>query len=253
MSDHASMGHRSSFERLADASRARSSLSTDPQLAALMGTVDAIAADIFRRLGRRIELEELKGVGYLAAVECQHRFDPSVGASLVTFAWRRIEGAMIDRARKERWFNELRFAVGAHTEALRETLDLTDRDAAWDSGSATHARWAAQAVGRAAIFAMARRAFDPEAASDECERWELYALLDRCMKALPDDQRQVLRRLWADGWSLADIGAELGVSKEYARRLNLKAIDNMRRLMGSASIREDVSTSTGADATGRKG
>lgn len=253
MNEHARTSQRSSFERLADASRARSSLSTDPQLAALLGTVDAIAADIFRRLGRRIELEELKGVGYLAAVECRQRYDPSIGATLVTFAWRRIEGAMIDRARKERWFNELRFAVGAHAEALRETLDVTDKDACWDSGGSTQARWAAQAVGRAAIFAMARRAFDPEAASDECERWELYALLDRCMKALPDDQRQVLRRLWADGWSLAEIGAELGVSKEYARRLNLKAIDNMRRLMGSAAVRGDDSTSTGLDSVGKKG
>lgn len=252
MNSHAPFGERSSFERLADATRARSTLTADPQLAALMGAVDAIAEDVFRRLGRRIEVDELRSVGYLAAWECRQRFDPSAGATLVTFAWRRIEGAMLDRARKERWFNEIRYAVGAYSDALRETLDVTDRDAAWDGGGSSQVKWAAQATGRAAVFAMARRAFSPDAAEDECERWELYGLLDRCMKRLPEEQRQVLRRLWVDGWSLAEIGAEIGVSKEYARRLNVKAIDNMRRMMGSACLPDDANPQDGAESAKRK-
>lgn len=239
MKELAHSDRRSTFEQVAETSRARSTLAADPQLGALMGAVDAIAEAVFRRLGRRIELEELRGVGYLAAWECRQRYDPAVGASIITYAWLRIEGAMLDRARKERWFNEIRYAVGAHAEGMREALDVSDQDAAWGPAGGAQANWAAQAVGRAAIFAMARRAFDPAAASDECERWELNGLLDRCMNQLPDEQKQVLRRLWVDGWSLAEIGDELGVSKQWARRLNMKAIDNMRRMMSVAPTQED--------------
>lgn len=244
MTKAASSARASSFEQLADTSRARSTLASDPELSALMGAVDAIAEAVFRRLGRRIELEELKGVGYLAAWECRQRFDPSFGASIVTYAWLRIEGAMLDRARKERWFNEIRYAVGGHAEGMREALDVTDQDASWEKGAGTQTKWAAQAVGRAAIFAIARRAFEPGAASDECERRELHGLVDRSMAQLPEDQRQVLHRLWVDGWSLAEIGEELGVSKQWARRLNIKAIDNMRRLM---SVAPDAEGESGAD------
>jgi DNA-directed RNA polymerase specialized sigma24 family protein len=52
------------------------------------------------------------------------------------------------------------------------------------------------------------------------------------MARLPEQDRHVLRRLWLEGWSLSDLGGELGVSKEYARRLNVRAIDRMRKLMG---------------------
>lgn len=213
---------------------ALATVAADNQIGSLLGLVHGIAREVHRRLNGRIELDELVSEGYLALVQCKGRYDPSQGASLATFAYRRIEGAMLDHARKKRWFDASRYAVGGYLESVREVLDASHGDAEWDGSSraGTDARWAAQAVGRTAIVAMARRVFGDGAAEDTSERRELLALLRDAMAKLPEQDRHVLRRLWLEGWSLSDLGGELGVSKEYARRLNVRAIDRMRKLMG---------------------
>lgn len=213
---------------------------SDSEVSSLLGLVHSIASEVQRRLRGRIELDELVAEGYLALVQCKGRYDATQGASLATFAYRRIEGAMLDHARKKRWFDESRYAVGGYLNSVREVLDATDEDASWDSasGAGTDARWAAQAVGRATVLVMARRAYTDTPTVAEVERRELLRLLEDSMAKLPEQDRHVLRRLWVQGWSLSDLGAELGVSKEYARRLNVRAIDRIRRLMGSSDARE---------------
>ncbi len=225
---------------------ALATVASDNQIAGLLGLVHGIAREVHRRLNGRIELDELISEGYLALVQCKGRHDLSRGASLATFAYRRIEGAMLDHARKKRWFDASRYAVGGYLESVRQMLDASHGDAEWDASSrvGTDARWAVQAVGRTAVVAMARRVFGDGAADDMSEHRELLELLRDAMARLPEQDRHVLRRLWLEGWSLSDLGGELGVSKEYARRLNVRAIDRMRRLMGltaaTAAVVRDV-------------
>jgi RNA polymerase sigma factor for flagellar operon FliA len=216
---------------------ALASAASDQQIGSLLGLVHGIAREVHRRLSGRIELDELIAEGYLALVQCRERFDASHGASLATFAYRRIEGAMLDHARKKRWFDESRYAVGGYLSAMREVLDASIDDASWEgcSRAGMDARWAAQAVGRTAVISMTRRAFGEAAPEGEVERAELLRLMRDCLGRLPEQDRHVLRRLWIEGWSLSDLGGELGVSKEYARRLNVRALDRMRKLMGAGA------------------
>jgi RNA polymerase sigma factor (sigma-70 family) len=159
---------------------------------------------------------------------------------------------MLDHARKKRWFDASRYAVGGYLESVREVLDASHGDAEWDGASraGTDARWAAQAVGRTAVLAMARRVFGDAAADNPSERQELLGLMRDAMARLPEQDRHVLRRLWLEGWSLSDVGGELGVSKEYARRLNVRAIDRMRKLMGLATSAAPASGDERCNANG---
>lgn len=235
LSSSSSMGTRAASEF------ALAALAADQQIGSLLGLVHGIAREVHRRVGGRIELDELISEGYLALIQCRDRYDATQGASLATFAYRRIEGAMLDHARKKRWFDESRYAVGGYLSSMREVLDASIDDATWDGASRTgaDARWASQAVGRAAVVSMARRAFGGDANDDAVERAELLRLMRECLDRLPEQDRHVLRRLWLEGWSLSDLGTELGVSKEYARRLNVRALDRMRRLMGAATTADD--------------
>ena len=231
---------------------ALAALASDSQISSLLGLVHGIAREVHRRLSGRIEIDELISEGYLALVQCKGRYDPSQGASLATFAYRRIEGAMLDHARKKRWFDASRYAVGGYLESVREVLDASHGDAEWDGSSraGTDARWAAQAVGRTAVLAMARRVFGDAAADNPSERQELLGVMRDAMARLPEQDRHVLRRLWLEGWSLSDVGGELGVSKEYARRLNVRAIDRMRKLMGLATSAAPASGDERCNANG---
>lgn len=237
---------------------ALASAASDQQIASLLGLVHGIAREVHRRVHGRIDLDELIAEGYLALVQCRGRYDASQGASLATFAYRRIEGAMLDHARKKRWFDESRYAVGGYLGSVQEVLEATHEDASWDGSSraGSDARWAAAAVGRTAVLAMARRAFTEREGDEQTERRELLALMNDCLGRLPEQDRHVLRRLWLEGWSLSDLGGELGVSKEYARRLNVRAIDRMRKLMGAApppeagATEEDGGGSAGKERKG---
>jgi RNA polymerase sigma factor for flagellar operon FliA len=229
---------------------ALASAASDQQLGSLLGLVHGIAREVHRRMSGRIELDELISEGYLALVQCRERYDASQGASLATFAYRRIEGAMLDHARKKRWFDESRYAVGGYLSSMREVLDASIDDSGWEGASrvGADARWAVQAVGRTAVVSLARRAFGDSAPEGAAERGELLRRMRDCLEMLPEQDRHVLRRLWIEGWSLSDLGGELGVSKEYARRLNVRALDRMRRLMGAGATAKEGEEDGGQSA-----
>lgn len=208
----------------------------DQDLVGLIGLVQSIGRDVHRRIGGRIELDDLVGEGYLALVRSRDRYDPVVGASFATFAYRRIEGAMLDLARRRRWFNEFQFLAGGYTDSMRELLDATHADSEWDGrGAESDARFAARAVGRTAVAGMMGRSLAGEA-SESIESAESRSMLLDALGRLSEEDKLVLRRIWIEGRSLSEVGAELDVSKEYARRLNIRALDRIRRIMMVAPV-----------------
>lgn len=226
----------------ADAQSALLAVVRNQDLVGLLGLVQSIAREVHRRLGGRIDLDDLVGEGYLALVRCRDRFDPATGATFATFAYRRIEGSMLDLARRRFRMSESRYLAGGYLEAVGDVLDATSSDAEWDGrGPSSDARFAARAVGRTAMASLIRRSGggSAEAGDDEVrggELRELKELLQDALGRLGEQDQLVLRRLWLEGRSLGQLGAELGVSKEYARRLNLRALDRIRRLMSAAPM-----------------
>src|SRR5689334_1067511 len=58
------------------------------------------AATIFPRVKKHIEFEELVAFGNEGLAEAAQRVDPDSGAAFTTYAWYRVQGAIIDGLRR---------------------------------------------------------------------------------------------------------------------------------------------------------
>lgn len=65
----------------------------------LVPLVRAIAADTIRGKPRTILFEDLVGYGMVGLCEAAQRFDPSQGTKFSTYAYRRIQGSILDGLR----------------------------------------------------------------------------------------------------------------------------------------------------------
>jgi RNA polymerase sigma factor (sigma-70 family) len=65
--------------------------------------VRAIALNLKRRLPPSIEVDDLVQQGSLGLMHAADRFDPAVGIDLITYARRRVIGAMLDSIRRRHW------------------------------------------------------------------------------------------------------------------------------------------------------
>lgn len=54
----------------------------------------------YRLSGRYCDHEDVVSAGMVGLIQCADKFDPDKNASFVTFAWRRIRGAMFDEIKK---------------------------------------------------------------------------------------------------------------------------------------------------------
>ena len=68
-----------------------------------------------------------------------------------------------------------------------------------------------------------------EMAEEAIYHQQLHDALEAALDAIPDQYSEVLRQRHYDGLSLAEIGESRGVSAEYVRRLEYKAIRYMHR------------------------
>lgn len=210
--------------------------------------VERIARRVWRGLRLRIDVDDVVQLGMIGLVEAWERFDETAGVPFGGYAHLRVRGAILDglsgltgmtRAQL-RMLQRFRGAT-----SYQESLGVAGATTAMDD--ATYLANAVRGVTLAADFAEIADATDPDDApvsgamparpdrAVESKRRieDLHAALER----LPDDQANLLRAHYLEGRSLADIGAELGVSRSWACRLHARAIDAMRRHLPDARAR----------------
>ena len=91
-----------------------------------LDVVQKAAKMIYVRVKEHVELDELIAFGNTGLAEAAQRFDPTRGASFSTFAWYRVQGAIIDGLRK---LTHLPRATWRKLVALRAANDSTPLDA----------------------------------------------------------------------------------------------------------------------------
>ncbi len=204
------------------------------------------AARVFYpRVREHVELDELIAMANVGLVEAATRYDPALGASFRTFAWYRVQGAIVDGLRR---MTNLPRRVWAQIVVLRATADYLEAQASrggvarateGERTTADKLREVKDAIG--AIRTMYVVAIDSvpaemmpsdaPAIDDQLGRRRQAARLTEALAKLPERERTLLDKHYREGKTLLDAGIELGMSKSWASRLHARAVDRLRELM----------------------
>jgi len=200
---------------------------------------------VWPRVQGHVDKHELLSLGDLGLVEAASRWDPAGGASFATFAWYRVQGAILDGLRKS---SNLPKRVWAQIVALRAAGELLEaqlkKEAAARAKGApvesdTRARLREVRAAMSAVqtaYVVATRSFDEIEHSPEPEespearidREALRARIDAAIAALPPRERALVEKHYVEGKNLLEAGEELGISKSWASRLHAQAVERLR-------------------------
>lgn len=203
---------------------------------------------IYPRVRAHVEYEELVALASTGLAEAAQRFDPARGVAFSTFAWYRVQGAVIDGLRRA---TMLPRRVWVQLVALRAASDYLEHRGERDAGAAQRgappptgadalaaARTAMQAIRTmymTSLEAMQEAGFDPASPAagpdDQLATGRLGARLREALAALPDRERALMTKHYWEGKNLLEAGAELGISKSWASRLHAQAVERLRALV----------------------
>jgi RNA polymerase sigma factor for flagellar operon FliA len=210
------------------------------------------AAMIHPRVRDHVAFEDLVALANTGLAEAATRYDPERGATFATFAWYRVNGAIIDGLRKA---TQLPRRTWARLVALRAASDYLEHRAERDRGAAQRgmppaggadalaavqqAMSAIRTMYVTSLETMRDRGFDvedgaPGPASQLDTSW-LAARLRKAIESLPDKERALVTKHYWEGKNLLEAGAELGMSKSWASRLHAQAVERLRAIIDAGS------------------
>ncbi len=202
---------------------------------------------IFPRVKEHLEFDELVSLGNAGLAEAASRYDADKGATFATFAWYRVQGAVIDGIRR---MTPLPRRVWHKLVALRAAADYLEHQGEREAGAAKTGAQppagadALEAVRRSisairtmymtSLESLAERSgFDPQSAalspSQALDQKQLSGRLASALADLPAREKALLTKHYYEGKNLLEAGEELGISKSWASRLHAQAVDRLRR------------------------
>ena len=203
---------------------------------------------IFPRVRDHIEFDELVALGNVGLADAANKFDPTRGASFSTYAWYRVQGAIVDGLRKQ---SNLPRRVWAKLIALRAAGEYLENRAERDTGAAQQGTPPAEGADALAAIKSAMSAirtmyvtsldgmreggFDAAdtapGADDRLDTGRLSAKVREAVASLPDRERDLMTKHYYEGKNLLEAGSELGISKSWASRLHAQAVERLRSIV----------------------
>ena len=206
------------------------------------------AAMVFPRVKAHIEFDELVALANTGLAEAAQRFDPERAVAFKTFAWYRVQGAIVDGLRRH---TALPRRVWAQLVALRAASEYLEHRSERDAGAAKRGIGKPQgadalAAVKSALSAIRTMYFcsleglqqegydaaDTQPPSgDRLDAARLSAKLRDALATLPDKERALVTKHYWEGKNLLEAGAELGISKSWASRLHAQAVEKLRAIV----------------------
>ncbi len=230
------------------------------RIAAGVPFVESLARRVASSMPHSIELGDLVQDGMLGLIDAAYRYDEARGIKFETFAERRVRRAMIDALRRDAWprvVRRQRRELEAAREELRRELgaepSLADLAARVGSDEAR--------LGRTIIRINTIESTSPLSAGENVDGATLPAALipseppspdrayedrevrDRIRAAialLPPRERKVIGRYYYGEATMKQIGAEIGVNESRVSQLHARAIQRLRKALGTDCSAEDA-------------
>jgi RNA polymerase sigma factor for flagellar operon FliA len=211
------------------------------------------AAMIFPRVKEHVEFDDLFAFGAAGLAEAAQRYDERKGASFATFAWYRVQGAIVDGLRKQ---TNLPRRVWRTLVALRAANAYLENRAERDRGAAERGVAAPQGADAldsvksalSAIRTMYMTSFEvlvadgydqalPVETSPE-ERLHSQRMAKKlrdALESLPEREAAMIKKHYWEGKNLVEAGEEMGISKSWASRLHAQAVEKLRTIVDAES------------------
>ncbi len=206
------------------------------------------AGMIYPRVRDHVEFEELVALGNAGLAEAAQRYDPDRGATFATFAWYRVQGAMVDGLRK---MTALPRRTWAKLVALRAAGEYFEHRADRDAGAQQRgvnppegaealaalrtAMSAIRTMFATSLEAMQEAGHDIASETDDAgERLDTQRIahkLRTALEALPARERELMTKHYWEGKNLMEAGEELGISRSWACRLHAQAVERLRAVV----------------------
>lgn len=205
----------------------------------------SLASRIHHSIPVPFDFEDLVAWGQIGLAEAVRDFDPDRGCQFATFAFYRIRGAIYDGVSKMGWTSRA-WLRKRRTEALSRAA-LQEDESQGDSTApslAESSRWFRNATDRLAVVYLASQSDEGEerltvvdpspAPATLLASREIAEKLRALVEKLPVLEGQLIRAVYFEGTSLQEAADRIGVSKSWASRLHVKALEqlavNLRRL-----------------------
>lgn len=209
----------------------------DEMVETAMEVLDQVAWRMVRRFGSQIQREDLLSIGHLALMDILRRYDPEQ-SPLEPYLRARLKWAMLDGIRAQTHGRFIRGRASAMRTSghLSEAKEGEARPEQGPLSEASHTvvlrntlRDHALAMGVKLVVADAGGEMAVTNSSQNPERLtQRRVLLDALRQAVTelDDvrQRELIERHYFGGEPVADIAADLGLSKSWASRLHAAAV-----------------------------
>ncbi|ABL83947.1 sigma-70 family RNA polymerase sigma factor [Nocardioides sp. JS614] len=209
-----------------------------------------LVRETMARVPSYMDRNDLHSAGLLALVQAARAFDPERGVPFAGYASTRIRGALVDELRSVDWASRSVRRRAREIEAARARLAATLGQFPDDAAVAEALGITPEEIGKADsevaravvlpldagpnagfVESLAGRDPGPE---EEALRAERAQYLAAAVEELPERLRHVVRGYFIAQRPMAELAAELGVSKSRISRLQTEALALLRDALAEA-------------------
>ncbi len=186
----------------------------------------AVAAQMRSQSPSYITLKDLRAAAEFGLVQAAHSFDDRRDVTFTTFAYYRIRGAILDFLRETARTSRVERQYNDYSEEKGKRWD--------DAVNAENDLSPAQAdEGESAAFSDAIWGDIPEPAHHArfCEQLiqrEQRQRMRKAVRRLPARSRELLEAYYFESHTLAEVGAQMSLSKSWLSRLHARSISLLR-------------------------
>lgn len=214
----------------------------DALVAAHQDLVKRVARNISRDVPRHVSVDDLVGFGQFGLLDAATRYDPTRGVQFSTFAYYRIRGAMFDQVRKEHGQDPIyRARMGARA-AVDDLIESRAAEGPASADAVDAARALAGLLEETATAllleetAIAIRAEPVPSPEEAVIAGDTLRDIRAALEDFPERERGLVEKVYLEGLTIEQAGAQLGMTKGWASRLHARALGRLReRLQHYAS------------------
>jgi len=224
------------------------------------GLVHRTARRVSIKIGKDDLVDDFVSVGLVALFEAHQKYDPTQGVSFPSYAYRRIQGAMIDEARR---LDVLPRRLRARTVLLEKRRQALTAKLGRDPSRDELAReldWDTTAVEETEMLAREQlpiEDFEDSVASESDPLEDIISsrqlTVANALTRIPERLQLVLQLRFVEEFSVKEVGDLLGLSKTRAHGLIQEALVQVRHSLDVGNVGSSGGEhERGAEAASRK-